>query len=289
MKTIILKEGERFGRLTIIREVEPKKYGKRGNIRQFLCKCDCGNETIVGMNNLRNGVTRSCGCLRRELNRGFIEDCLDKPLQSRLHNIWLAMRNRCNNKKGKDYRNYTLKGITVCDEWKDFNVFFNWAINNGYAPNLSLDRIDNDKGYSPQNCRWATQKEQMNNVRYNRILTLNGVSHTLSEWGEITGIDWTTIQSRKRNGWSDKEALTTPIGKAKDYDVRVGKDELAAIFNNSIASGLCVSKIDFVRKAGISKSVFFSTLYGDGRMSKKTSEKVRKFYESNLQRNIETI
>lgn len=210
--------------------------------------------------------------------------------RKRIYAAWNSMKMRCKGYQEMYYRNYTLRGITVCAEWEsDFNAFYIWAINNGYAPNLSLDRIDNEKGYSPQNCRWATPKEQMNNVRYNRILTLNGVSHTLSEWGDITGINWTTIQSRKRHGWSDKEALTTPVGKAKDYDIRVGKDELAAIFNNSIASGLCVSKIDFVRKAGISKAVFFSTLYGDGKMSKNTSEKVRSFYKSNVSRSIETI
>lgn len=218
MKTIILKEGERFGRLTIIREVEPKKYGKRGNIRQFLCKCDCGNETIVGMNNLRNGVTRSCGCLRRELNRGFIEDCLDKPLQSRLHNIWLAMRNRCNNKKGKDYRNYTLKGITVCDEWKDFNVFFNWAINNGYHPSLSIDRIDGNKGYSPDNCRWATAMEQANNIRTNIHLTLNGTTHTIPEWSRLLKVSPRALYLRHYSGWSDEKILTTPV-KSKQNKV----------------------------------------------------------------------
>lgn len=213
MKTIALKEGERFGRLTVICEVEPKKYGKRCRVRQFLCKCDCGNKTIVNMNNLRNGITRSCGCLRKELNKRYIEDCLDKPQQSRLHNIWLAMRNRCNSKKGKDYRNYASKGITVCDEWKDFNTFFKWAINNGYHPSLSIDRIDGNKGYSPDNCRWATTIEQANNIRTNTHLALNGVTHTIPEWSRLLNIDLNVLYYRHYNGWSDEKTLTTPVRK----------------------------------------------------------------------------
>lgn len=213
MKTITLKEGERFGRLTVICEVEPKKYGKRCRVRQFLCKCDCGNKTIVNMNNLRNGITRSCGCLRKELNKGYIGDCLDKPQQSRLHNIWLAMRNRCNSKKGKDYRNYASKGITVCDEWKDFNTFFKWAINNGYHPSLSIDRIDGNKGYSPDNCRWATSIEQANNIQTNTHLALNGVTHTIPEWSRLLKIDLNVLYYRHYNGWSDEKALTTPVRK----------------------------------------------------------------------------
>lgn len=210
-KVIILKEGERFGRLTVIREVEPKIYGPNGYVRYFLCKCDCGNESVVSIHNLRNGVTRSCGCLRKELNRGFIEDCLDKPQQSRLHNIWLAMRNRCSSKKGKDYRNYVQRGITICEEWKNFNAFFEWAIKNGYHPSLSIDRIDGNKGYSPDNCRWATITEQTNNVRTNVHLSLNGVTHTLPEWSRLLNINRNTLYIRHRKGWSDEKVLTTPV------------------------------------------------------------------------------
>lgn len=210
-KVVILKEGERFGRLTVIREVEPKIYGSNGYVRYFLCKCDCGNESVVSIHNLRNGVTRSCGCLRKELNRGFIEDCLDKPQQSRLHDIWLSMRNRCSCKKGKSYKNYAQRGITICEEWKDFNVFFKWAINNGYHPSLSIDRIDGTKGYSPDNCRWATPTEQTNNVRTNVHLTLNGVTHTMSEWSRLLNINWNTLHTRHYKGWSDEKILTTPV------------------------------------------------------------------------------
>ena len=200
--------------------------------------------------------------------------------KKRIYAAWNSMKMRCRGYQERYYRNYTLRGITVCKEWEsDFDAFYTWAINNGYNSNLSLDRIDNEKGYSPQNCRWATPKEQMNNVRYNRILTLNGVSHTLSEWSEITGMNCFTIQSRKRRGWSDEDALSIPERKARDYDDRVGKDELTVILNNSIISGLCVNKIDFIRKTGITKSSFFYTLKGDRRMSKETSKKVRRFNE----------
>lgn len=218
MSKIDVKNGERYGRLTVIREVEKKIFPSGGQLRQFLCKCDCGNQTIVGIFNLRKGVTRSCGCLRKELNKTFIEDCLDKPQQSRVHNIWLAMINRCRNKKGNDFRKYRQKGITVCEEWKDFNTFFEWAINNGYHPSLSIDRIDGNKGYSPDNCRWATAMEQANNIRTNIHLTLNGTTHTIPEWSRLLKVSPRALYLRHYSGWSDKKILTTPV-KSKQNKV----------------------------------------------------------------------
>lgn len=213
MNRIEVKEGERYGKLTIIREVEKKIYPPRAYVRQFLCKCDCGNETVVGIYKLKNGATRSCGCLKKELNKGYIEDCLDKPEQSRLHHIWIGMKSRCNSKKGKDFRIYGQKGITVCEEWKDFNVFFKWAINNGYHPSLSIDRIDGNKGYSPDNCRWATAMEQANNIRTNIHLTLNGVTHTIPEWSRLLKVSPRALYLRHYSGWSDEKILTTPVKK----------------------------------------------------------------------------
>lgn len=121
------------------------------------------------------------------------------------------MKARCSGKQERYARNYLLRGISICDEWvNDFMSFYVWSIKNGYAPNLSIDRVDNTKGYSPDNCRWATPREQMNNVRYNVFMTMNGETHTISEWASITGLNQQMLYSRKEYGWPDEKALTTP-------------------------------------------------------------------------------
>lgn len=145
------------------------------------------------------------------------EEIKNNPDRKRLHRIYRNMIERCSGGQERFYRNYVQRGITICDEWiKNFDSFFEWAISNGYKPNLSIDRIDNSKGYSPDNCRWATQKQQMNNYRDNVIMTLDGVSHTLSEWSEITGINRQTLYYRKYYGWSDEKALTTSVLSRKN-------------------------------------------------------------------------
>lgn len=124
------------------------------------------------------------------------------------------MKNRCSANSGKHYKNYKLRGISVCEEWKnDFNTFYEWAINNGYYPTLSIDRIDGTKGYSPDNCRWATAKMQANNIRTNVIITYNGESHTIPEWSQITNIPSYVIRNRRNYGWNVEKILTTPVIK----------------------------------------------------------------------------
>lgn len=206
--------GERFGRLTIIKEVgtiirKPRLYERR-----FLCKCDCGNEKEVSLYSLTRGYTRSCGCLSTDrLGKSPGKEIEESP-RIRLKTLWKGMKDRCNPKNKQYRRKYYERGIAVCDEWKNnFEAFYEWSISNGYSPILSLDRIDNNKGYSPNNCRWATTKQQTNNTSKNVIMTMNGVSHTLAEWAEITGINQFTLYGRKRAGWPDEKALKTPSRK----------------------------------------------------------------------------
>lgn len=163
MKKAIVNSGDRFGRLTIVKEVE-----KSGNYRNFLCRCDCGNEKIVAMSALRRGYTRSCGCLMSEAKHApkpskQSENYLYR--KSRLYNIWCDMRKRCTNKNCRAYRWYGLRGIKVCQEWYRFINFRDWAISNGYADNLTIDRIDVNGNYEPKNCRWITIQEQQKNKR----------------------------------------------------------------------------------------------------------------------------
>lgn len=178
--------GQRFGRLQVIQKLENSRW---------LCKCDCGNETTTTTNSLRRGETRSCGCLHKEV----VSTTMKKhgKTNTRLHRIWRHIKYRCFNESSKAYKNYGGRGITVCDEWvNDFQAFYDWAMKNGYSDNLTIDRIDNDGDYSPENCRWATYKMQANNKRNNHLIKQNGETHTLTEWSEIIGINRGTLSSR---------------------------------------------------------------------------------------------
>ena len=127
-----------------------------------------------------------------------------------LYHVWNGMMGRCSNPNNKDYKHYGERGITVCDDWKKPEKFFEWAFLNGYQVGLTLDRIDTNKGYYPDNCRWISNAEQQRNKRNNRIIEYNGEKHCVAEWAEITGINKRTITSRLRYGWSLDEIFTIP-------------------------------------------------------------------------------
>jgi len=126
-------------------------------------------------------------------------------------NIWYSIKSRCYNKNHIHYKNYGGRGIRICEEWSKFKNFKEWALVNNYNDTLSIDRIDNDKDYSPDNCRWATPKEQSNNRRNNVFYEYNGVKHTIPEWSDITGIKHQTIASRLRMGWSIEDTLLREV------------------------------------------------------------------------------
>ena len=195
--------GVRFGRLTVVSEAGKNK----SKHIEWLCRCDCGNEKIVLGDSLRRGITNSCGCyaaektVKRNFKHGFC--------QERLYKIWWGMKMRTCNKKRKEYKNYGGRGIVLCDEWlNDYLSFRNWALNNGYRDNLSIDRIDVNGNYEPSNCRWANDKEQANNVRNNHLLIFDGKAQNITQWSEETGIPRTTISSRlNRSKWSTEKTL----------------------------------------------------------------------------------
>ena len=132
---------------------------------------------------------------------------------ARLYRIWSNMKNRCTNPNADNYSFYGGRGIKVCDEWRDdFVPFRAWAMANGYADNLTLDRIDNDGDYSPANCRWETHLRQCNNTRRNHLLTFQGETHTISEWARIVGMKADTLERRiNYRGWPVEKALTTSV------------------------------------------------------------------------------
>jgi hypothetical protein len=128
---------------------------------------------------------------------------------SRLHHIWNGMKQRCSNPKAVGYKYYGAKGVSVCEEWQDFNGFCAWAVANGYADNLTIERKDSDGNYEPANCRWATNKEQQNNTSYNRLITHNGETHNVTQWAEKLDIPRNVLYNRLRRGWSIEQILTT--------------------------------------------------------------------------------
>lgn len=152
-------EGKRFGRLLVIERCGRDKH----NRALWKCICDCGNATIVASPNLINGYTKSCGCLFRELNQGLTVDNNGK--RKRIYDIWAGMKQRCLNHNHKNYHHYGYRGIAVCEEWMSFINFYRWALKSGYRNDLTLDRIDNNKGYEPNNCRWVSQQVQAINRR----------------------------------------------------------------------------------------------------------------------------
>lgn len=190
--------GNKYGKLTVIEPINEKL--KSGYHKKWLCKCECGNTTIVSSDHLKKGEIKSCGCYFHGLS------------ETRLYSIWNHMNRRCYNQSDDNYKHYGGRGITVCKEWRDsFTAFYNWAMNNGYSDKLTIDRIENNSGYSPHNCRWVTQKVQANNTRWNHKVSYNGEEHNISEWANITGIKANTIIYRLRRGWSIERALTEGV------------------------------------------------------------------------------
>lgn len=154
--------GRKFGRLTVIAKGEKVPYSRQAT---WICQCSCGNVTsaIVG-SRLRNGTTKSCGCIHREELKE--RKTTHGMAKTRLNNIWHGMKQRCYNPNTKCYCNYGGRGIVVCNEWlHDFSAFRDWALESGYADNLSIDRVDVNGNYEPSNCRWATSSEQRVNQR----------------------------------------------------------------------------------------------------------------------------
>jgi len=189
----------RFGRLLII-----GKAANRNGQPYALCRCDCGKEKEIAMSSLRRGLTQSCGCFRKEKGPANKRHGLS---DSKTYNVWLGMRQRCLNPNNPAYTNYGGRGITIAPTWDTFDQFL---ADMGEVPDgMTLERKDNDKGYGPDNCVWASRVEQGRNTRKCRQITHNGQTKTLGEWADQYGINRQTLGKRLDAGWSMERALST--------------------------------------------------------------------------------
>lgn len=204
--------GQRFGRL--VAEKRDYSYTKAA---YWVCVCDCGNKKTVQSCHLRSGAIKSCGCLHME-NALKSNWSTHGGYKTRLYAEWTGMKGRCHNKKNKRYPDYGGRGIEVCPEWRDsFEAFRDWALANGYRDDLTIERKDVNGNYCPENCCWATQKEQQNNRRNNHYITHQGKTQTIKQWAEETGISDMTIYARiNKLGWSTERALTEPTNNQKE-------------------------------------------------------------------------
>lgn len=191
--------GQKFGRLTALHRLH--NYHKKGTY--WLCVCECGNLKECFIGNLRSGAIKSCGCLHDEGNNKKHGQC-----GTRLYRIWKSIKQRCHKNYNKNYKNYGGRGIVVCDEWcNNFQLFYGWAMANGYNDNLTIDRIDVNGNYEPSNCRWATMKQQNNNRRDNKYITIDNVTKTLTEWCEFYNLNYKMVCARLYKGQSIEQAL----------------------------------------------------------------------------------
>lgn len=202
--------GMKFGRLTVKQRADDNISDSGYHTVMWNCTCDCGNEVVIRGKCLTGGVTNSCGCLAKEL----LSERASKHhgYGTRLYAVWNSMRQRCNNKNHRAYPNYGGRGINICNEWDDYAVFREWAIASGYDETaargtFTLDRINTDGNYCPENCRWANMKEQTNNRRCTPYYEIDGERHTLLEWSKITGIKYETLWRRYDMGWDAERAL----------------------------------------------------------------------------------
>lgn len=200
--------GLRFGRLVVQRL---DHYNDR-HVPYWECQCDCGKTHIVCGTSLTRGYTRSCGCFHDEMARNRATKHGDT--HTGLYYVWQSMLKRCSDLHNKNYKNYGGRGIAVCLDWHDYKEFRSWALKTGYKKGLSIDRIDNNGNYCPENCRWATRSQQNDNTRRTIKIKYHNKTQSLTAWCKELGLKRDTIYARIHSyGWPIQKAFNTTIRK----------------------------------------------------------------------------
>lgn len=189
--------GQRFGRLVVL----SRNYDLGNSYTWWNCKCDCGNEKAVRAQSLKCGETRSCGCLQKEIMKSKMsthEHTINRQ-RERLYGVWASMLTRTRNPNATNYKYYGGRGIQVCKEWLEYGPFRTWSLENGYDPDApygecTLDRIDDNGDYCPENCRWVNQSVQANNQRSNHLVEYKGEIHNLKQWSVLFGMNYSTFR-----------------------------------------------------------------------------------------------
>lgn len=210
--------GKKIGRLTVLKLSDSYKKNKKV---KWMCQCECGNIVEVFSSNLIREHTKSCGCLAHEEKSKRMKENNSKykhgKNNTRIYNIYQSMKKRCYLKTHIHYSNYGGRGIKVCDKWKnDFMSFYNWAMENGYRDDLTIDRIDVNGNYEPNNCRWATTKQQAYNKRNNKIVFYKNKKYIATQLAREYNVNPDRFLERIRNGWDIEKALLTPVRKRGD-------------------------------------------------------------------------
>ncbi|MDI6742180.1 MAG: hypothetical protein QMD11_05500 [Smithella sp.] len=210
--------GNRYGRLVVVGRVESDHKGQA----MWECECECGSSHIARGALLRNGTVRSCGCLAKDTPPGNATHMMSRPgkKHNRLYRIWTGMKTRCSNNNDPSYPNYGGRGISVCDEWQEFQPFMEWALKNGYKKDLTIDRKNNDGHYEPENCRFITLGENQRNKTTNHRITYRGETKILEEWAKTLGVNSRTLQMRLSRGWRVEDAFTRPVRGAGERMTR---------------------------------------------------------------------
>jgi hypothetical protein len=201
--------GREFGYLTVLYEVEQRRFPSGRREREWYCECRCGTRKAILQQNFVSGAVHSCGCAPARVLR-IGDNLTEREIRRRLRVVWASMKARCYCQEDYAYDRYGGRGITVCDAWLDsLESFRGWAISNGYQPGLSLDRIENGGPYSPDNCRWATRQVQANNKRNNRMLFAFGERKSLTDWVRDARcvVSEMALRTRISKGWQTERAI----------------------------------------------------------------------------------
>ena len=250
--------GQKFSKLTAIEMCGKDKNG----LALWKCECDCGNESVVNYYSLLNGHTKSCGCNNKKHGKS----------DTRIYQTWTNMRGRCYSPKHHGFKYYGGRGIKVCDEWNDsFETFYEWAINNGYEKNLTIERINVNGDYCPNNCTWISKSEQQRNRRDTIYLTYNGKTLNTWQWSKITGLSQETISQRRYSHWNDERILTEPCIKCEAKNI---KEKNTPILENLLQTNATCGIIEVVKEKGRKQTVFWKKVFG-----KMMLDRIQKYIE----------
>lgn len=202
--------GRSFGRLKVL-GLSPKRSGRKS---YWVCECVCGNKKVVRSDSLKDGKVKSCGCLKKEQDEINLDRTTHAKSKTPLHSKWLKIKERCYNPNAKAFEFYGKRGIAMCEEWKNnFESFEKWALDNGYSSGLTIERLDNNKGYNPDNCKWIPFEEQANNRRSTIWVEWNGKTQNLTQWADELGINRGTLSSRYNRENLRPPELFKPVKK----------------------------------------------------------------------------